>query len=98
LKPFARPIEVWWTDDGDRQECRWSAVLAASPDYHSPAPGFGATDCKVCPAHLYLSLETPSVHDFARRLGLLVPGHAPVLRQRLGPDHRAGGNYPHAAR
>ena len=84
LKPVARPIGVWWTHDEVRRECPWSAVLASSPEYHCPAPLFGATDCRICVAHLYHTPEPPNVHDFARRLGRLVPDHDSVFHHRLG--------------
>ncbi|MCA1684684.1 MAG: GIY-YIG nuclease family protein, partial [Planctomycetia bacterium] len=103
MKPPFEAVEVWWTNDPTRRECSWSAVLASTPGFCCPAPGFGSHDCRVnradgvgspggrlCRAHLYRSTGRPDVADFARRLGRLVPGHAPVYRQEL--DHRGFGD------
>jgi len=96
LTPHAGAVEVWWTHDPVRRECSWSAALGASAAFDCPVPEFGARDCRKapplrigagvyrCPAHLYRSLPPPDVHDFARRLGRLVPGHGVIYRQRLG--------------
>jgi len=102
LTPHARAVEAWWTYDGVKRECTWSAALAASPGSDCPAHEFGARDCRKvppqrigaglfrCVAHLYRSDRRPGVADFARRLGALAPGHAPVYRQRLdGPGPKA---------
>ena len=96
MKPPLRAAEVWWTHDARKWECTWSNVLATMPGFGCPAPGFGSHDCRViraagdgspdgrlCEAHLYHSPELPDVHEFARRLGRLVPGLDLVLRQRL---------------
>ncbi len=104
MKPLFRAVEVWWTNDPIRRECSWSAALASTPGFDCPAAGFGSHDCRVnraggfslpdgrlCKAHLYRSLSPPDVLDFARRLGHLVPGHAPLLWQRLVRDERGGG-------
>lgn len=35
-------------------ECRWSTALAEFPEISTPAPRFGASDCRSgCPAHLF---------------------------------------------
>lgn len=101
MKPPLRAIEVWWTNDPIKRECSWSAVLAATPGFACPAAGFGSHDCRVnradgfgspggqlCRTHLVHSAGPPDVDDFARCLGLLVAGHAPVFWQRLGHDQR----------
>ncbi len=33
-------------------ECTLVQALLARPRFHAPVPGFGSTDCRVCPAHL----------------------------------------------
>lgn len=33
-------------------ECALVAGLLAQPGFSAPAPGFGSSDCRVCPAHL----------------------------------------------
>lgn len=98
--PHATAIELWWTHDPIRRECSWSGVLAGTPGLGCPAPEFGARDCRKlpasgvgaagsrCPAHFYRSEEMLDVHDFARRLARLAPGHQPVFRLRLDPDRR----------
>ncbi len=73
LKPFARPIETWWSFRRGEQECPWSALMAAKREYHCPAPKFGAIDCLICPANLYFTEGPPDIYEFALRL---VPGHA----------------------
>ncbi len=96
MKPPFRAIEVWWTHDTIKRECSWSIALSTIPGFDCPAAGFGSHDCRVnradgfgspdaslCRAHLYYSPDPPDVHDFARRLGRLVRGHAPLFRQRL---------------
>ena len=103
MTPHARAVELWWTHDPIKRECTWSSVLASSPEFDCPAPGFGSNDCReiratgfgapvgrLCESHLFHSLERPNVHDFAGRLGQLRPGHAPVFWQRLDRDEQGG--------
>lgn len=108
LTPLAGAVEVWWTHDPVRRECSWSAALGASAAFDCPVLEFGARDCRKapplrigggvyrCPAHLDRSLLPPDVHDFAFRLGRLVPGHGVLYRQRLGQIGRPDPTvYPH---
>ena len=51
----------------DRLECRWSRALAALPGAGYAAEGFGASDCRTCPAHL-VRLASGSLAEAVRSL------------------------------
>jgi len=34
------------------RECALCRALAATPRFHVPIPGFGSSDCRICPSHL----------------------------------------------
>jgi Uri superfamily endonuclease len=58
LRAACRVMGYGFTADGDpRQECRWSQRLGALPGA-SYIRGFGASDCRDCPAHLVFWGET----------------------------------------
>ncbi len=44
-------VREWWAGIGAR-ECELVDHLRARPDVDIPLPGFGASDCRRCPAHL----------------------------------------------
>jgi histidyl-tRNA synthetase len=50
LTARGRVVEVAAFPGGD--ECALTAALLALPGAYVPAAGFGATDCRICPAHL----------------------------------------------
>lgn len=58
-------MEFWWTHDPVKQECAWSAVLAAMPGITVPVPVFGSNDCTKCHAHLYRAEHCPRFDQFA---------------------------------
>jgi Uri superfamily endonuclease len=50
----------------DARECAWLEALLALPGVTIPAPRFGATDCRRCPAHL---VAVPSDFDVRSHYG-----------------------------
>lgn len=63
-----------------KMECRWSLALAAMPGTSTPAPGFGATDCRSgCPAHLFRLPDDLTL----RRLRATLAASAGVSHQAL---------------
>lgn len=42
-------------------ECALVQALLARPRFHAPVPGFGSTDCRVCPAHLLTVRPSPDI-------------------------------------
>ncbi len=67
LKTRATIVDVWAAVHRDRLECRWAGVLAHTDGSHTPAPGFGASDC-TCTSHLFHFNANPRLADFNRRL------------------------------
>jgi Uri superfamily endonuclease len=68
LRPFARPIAVWWAPGPERRECFWAGMLARMPGASQPVPRFGASDCR-CPAHLVHFPTLPDREAFAQAVG-----------------------------
>ena len=57
LTAVAPVCQVWWAADAMRRECAW-AGLVQEWGGRIVAPGFGASDCRRCPAHLlYLGMD-----------------------------------------
>ena len=75
LTRVAAPEEVWWNESRGRAECDWAAAGLLLPGATTPAPGFGASDCR-CSSHLVHVPERPFAEDFRRALG---PGQAPSI-------------------
>jgi Uri superfamily endonuclease len=42
---------TWQTPQPERLECAWATAMLGLPGAHTPAPGFGASDCR-CTTHL----------------------------------------------
>ena len=82
VKAVARPVEIWWTHDTARVECDWAMALASMHGYCCPTSGFGANDCKACPAHFFHRSTKPECDEFAGALGA-APARSEVLRQRV---------------
>jgi Uri superfamily endonuclease len=58
LRAVSSVVGYGYAARGDpRQECRWCQALGAQPGI-SYITGFGASDCKTCPAHLVFLGET----------------------------------------
>lgn len=55
-----------------RRECAIVAAIGALPGVTVPAPGFGSSDCRVCPAHLLLLPEDLEPESIARALGATI--------------------------
>ena len=56
LTAVAPVCQVWWAADEMRRECAWAGIVRERGG-RIVAPGFGASDCRRCPAHLlYLGM------------------------------------------
>jgi Uri superfamily endonuclease len=68
LLPIARLESIIYVVSDKRMECLWNQALAALPGVRTPAPGFGARDCKAgCKSHLLL-FDARSNKSIMRRL------------------------------
>ncbi len=76
LRPHGKPVAVWYSVGPERRECRWAQALLELSGASTPAPRFGASDCR-CPAHL---IGYPSLPAFPA-FGHSVDG--PVLEELL---------------
>ena len=57
LTAVAPVCQVWWAADEMRRECAWAGIVREWGG-KIVAPGFGASDCRHCPAHLlYLGMD-----------------------------------------
>jgi Uri superfamily endonuclease len=68
----ARIEQIWYTQQEDRREHEWAALMQQLIGATVPAPGFGASDCK-CPAHLFFFREKPDFQSFQRLAGRRFP-------------------------
>jgi Uri superfamily endonuclease len=60
LRPHCRVTGFWVSYGGDCVEHDWARALAALPGAVHPLAGFGASDCRHCPAHLIRLPRMPS--------------------------------------
>lgn len=67
LRAHARPMAVWYAAGDQRRECAWAEALSRHPGASTPAPRFGASDCR-CPTHLVHFTVPPDRAAFARAL------------------------------
>ena len=64
------------------RECAIVETLRSRPGFQFPAPGFGASDCRACPAHLLRAPDTFGAEDLTRGLG---PSVLYDRRERAAP-------------
>ena len=87
LTRVAAPEEVWWNESPGRAECDWAAAGLLLPGATTPAPGFGASDCR-CNSHLVHVPARPTVDDFRRALGTGQARSIGVLQTARTPTRR----------
>ena len=69
--------QVWWAADEMRRECAW-AGLVQEWGGRIVAPGFGASDCRHCPAHLlYLGMDGMDTAALTQLRAALLDGLPP---------------------
>ena len=72
--------EAWVTYDAAKRECQWSGLVGEALGGRVVTPGFGATDCRTCPAHFYHFAVRPAFLKFKMAVARHMPQHAPVQR------------------
>lgn len=94
LTAVAPVCQVWWAADEQRRECEWAGIVREWGG-KIVAPGFGASDCRRCPAHLlYLGIEGGDGMDTAAALTQL----RAALLDGLPPETPRGVFLPAADR
>jgi Uri superfamily endonuclease len=63
---------IWQITSPARLECAWAAAIHDLPGAATPAPGFGASDCR-CSAHLVYFCERPGNRLIAEALRKISP-------------------------
>ena len=92
LTAVAPVCQVWWAADGQRRECEWAGI-ARDWGGKIVVPGFGASDCRRCPAHLlYLEMDRIDGMDPAALAKLRA-----ALLDELPPETPRGVFQPAAA-
>jgi len=76
LRARAQPIEVWYATGAQKRECAWAQALSRLPSGSTPAPRFGASDCR-CATHLIHFVAPPDAEAFSRAVG------EPISRELL---------------
>ena len=51
-------IDVWFSSLSRKYECVWAKTFEGFPEFQSPVPGFGSSDCS-CHSHLFYSKPKP---------------------------------------
>jgi Uri superfamily endonuclease len=69
LRPHCRIIGLWVSCGTACLEHAWVRSLASLPHAVIPLAGFGASDCRECPAHLVHLPRPPSAASLRRCLG-----------------------------
>lgn len=70
LRPHCRITGLWVSYGTACLEHDWVRALASLPGAHIPLPGFGARDCRRCPAHLVRLPHAPSAATLRHCLGV----------------------------
>jgi Uri superfamily endonuclease len=65
LRVRAHPVAVWYAVGDQKRECAWAETLSRLPGASTPAPRFGASDCR-CPTHLIYFDAPPELPLFAQ--------------------------------
>jgi Uri superfamily endonuclease len=72
-------VEVWISQQKDRQEHLWATRLSDLNHTASPIARFGCSDCK-CATHLYYFPQQPSFETFATLIEPALPGAAKMKK------------------
>jgi Uri superfamily endonuclease len=68
---------VWYITSANRREHDWAELAAMLDGASTPAPRFGASDCR-CPSHLFHFATPPDHQAFARLLQQQHPADPPL--------------------
>lgn len=97
LTAIAPVCQVWWAADEMRRECEWAGIVRERGG-RIVAPGFGASDCRRCPAHfLYLGTDGIEGMDTAALTQLraaLLDGLPPETPRGVFQPDAAGDSAP----
>ena len=95
LTAIAPVCQVWWAADEMRRECEWAGIVRERGG-KIVAPGFGASDCRRCSAHLFY-LGVDGMDGIARMdPAALTPLRAALL-DGLPPETTRGVFLPDTA-
>lgn len=72
-------VEVWISQQKDRQEHLWATRLSDLNHTASPIARFGCSDCK-CATHLFYFPQQPSFETFATLIEPALPGAAKMKK------------------
>jgi Uri superfamily endonuclease len=67
IKHGLKPVEIWLTTDGVKQEHAWATVMSGLKGATCPIAGFGASDC-TCRSHLIHLRRRPGFTGFNKRI------------------------------
>jgi Uri superfamily endonuclease len=83
LRPFLRPVEIWYTTDPVHREHQWSELLSTTRGASIPLIGFGSSDC-CCRSHLYFfSLRRPSGQYMRRKMHAIIGNHDKIFIEKM---------------
>jgi Uri superfamily endonuclease len=77
LRQRASVTAVWYVTGATRREHAWATLAATLDGASSPAPRFGASDCR-CPSHLFHFAIAPDPLGFGRLLEKHYPSDPPL--------------------
>ena len=87
LRAHTGLVEVWYSYDRNRWECRWADCLRRMRGASMPVKGFGSSDCQ-CGSHLFFFKSQPAIAAFARRLMAVHRRHPPLWLYRVTSRRR----------
>jgi Uri superfamily endonuclease len=85
LRPHARLVEIWFTNDAQPREHLWADLIGAMRSVTIPLPGFGCSDCR-CYSHLFHFQRRPSFRSFRGKLHAACDNHARIARAVVEPS------------
>ena len=79
-------VQVWWTQNENRQECVWTQLALRHMDVMAPILGFGSSDCRHCPSHLVYLPGLKPAREVLQRLKL--ESTSQIVKQNSGSYER----------
>ena len=77
LRQLASVRSIWYIRGETRREHDWARFAAKLDGVSTPAPRFGASDCR-CPSHLFHFATAPDPRPFAQLLEQYHPADPPL--------------------
>lgn len=87
LRQWAPIVAVWFCEGETPREHDWALQAGLLAGARSPAPRFGASDCR-CNSHLFHFTRPPAAEQFSAALGRAFPADRPLTILPIDKENR----------